>query len=136
MKKSQWKRKIWTWNVKSYAIYDYWLCVVHIKHSELSIVWLFIYSLCSYEWFLFVHNLKSDSTHHFFRNVCTKSGSLRFSVFRLLTNFVCLYAYEFWLSLCKIVRSSVILLLPLLNTTNTNLLWFSYIFQLEINPKN
>ena len=33
------------------------------------------------------------------RNACTKSGSLRF--------------YEFWLSLCKIVRSSVILLLPL-----------------------
>jgi hypothetical protein len=27
--------------------------------------------------------------------------------------FVCLYTYEFWLSLCKIVRSSVILLLPL-----------------------
>jgi hypothetical protein len=23
--------------------------------------------------------LKSDSTHHFFRNACTKSGSLRFS---------------------------------------------------------
>jgi hypothetical protein len=36
-----------------------------------------------------------------------------FTVFRLLTDFVCLYAYEFWLSLCKIVRSSVILLLPL-----------------------
>jgi hypothetical protein len=35
------------------------------------------------------------------------------SVFRLLTDFVCLYTYEFWLSLCKIVRSSVILLLPL-----------------------
>jgi hypothetical protein len=33
---------------------------------------------------------------YFFRNVCTKSGSLRF-----------------WLSLCKFVRSSVILLLPL-----------------------
>jgi hypothetical protein len=32
----------------------------------------------------------------------------------LLTDFVCLYTYEFWLSLCKIVRSSVILLLPLL----------------------
>ena len=31
-----------------------------------------------------------------------------------LTDFVCLYNYEFWLSLCKIVRSSVILLLPLL----------------------
>jgi hypothetical protein len=25
--------------------------------------------------------LKSDSTHHFFRNACTKSGSLRFSPF-------------------------------------------------------
>jgi hypothetical protein len=31
----------------------------------------------------------------------------------LLTDFVCLYNYEFWLSLCKIVRSSVVLLLPL-----------------------
>ena len=28
-------------------------------------------------------------------------------------DFVCLYNYDFWLSLCKIVRSSVILLLPL-----------------------
>jgi hypothetical protein len=35
------------------------------------------------------------------------------TVFRLLTDFVCLYNYEFGLSLCKIVRSSVILLLPL-----------------------
>ena len=57
--------------------------------------------------------LKSDSTHHIFRNACTKLGSLQFSVFRLLTDFVCLYNYEFWLSLYKIVRSSVILLLPL-----------------------
>ena len=32
------------------------------------------------------------------------------------TDFVCLYNYEFWLSLCKIVRSSVILLLPLFST--------------------
>ena len=39
-----------------------------------------------------------------------------FTVFRLLTDFVCLYNYEFWLSLCKIVRSSVILLLPLFDT--------------------
>ena len=39
-----------------------------------------------------------------------------FTVFRLLTDFVCLYTYEFWLSLCKIVRSSVILLLPLFRT--------------------
>ena len=41
--------------------------------------------------------------------------SLVFTVFRLMTDFVCLYNYEFWLSLCKIVRSSVILLLPLLD---------------------
>ena len=36
-----------------------------------------------------------------------------FRVFRLLSDFVSLYTYEFWLSFCKIVRSSVILLLPL-----------------------
>jgi hypothetical protein len=29
------------------------------KHSELSIFWLFIYSLCCYEWFLFVHCKKN-----------------------------------------------------------------------------
>jgi hypothetical protein len=43
-----------------------------------------------------------------------------FTVFRLLTDFVCLYNYEFGLSLCKIVRSSVILLLPLFNITCSN----------------
>jgi hypothetical protein len=36
-----------------------------------------------------------------------------FTVFRLLTDFFGLYTNQFWLSLCKIVRSSVILLLPL-----------------------
>ena len=40
-------------------------------------------------------------------------GHYVLTVFRLLTDFVCLYNYEFGLSLCKIVRSSVILLLPL-----------------------
>ena len=40
--------------------------------------------------------------------------------FRLLTDFVCLYNYEFGLSLRKIVRSSVILLLPLFNRTLHN----------------
>ena len=39
-----------------------------------------------------------------------------FPVFRLLTDFVCLYTYEFLLSHWKIVRSSVILLLPLFVT--------------------
>jgi hypothetical protein len=32
------------------------------KHSKLSIFWLFIYSLCCYEWFLFVHNLNTTNT--------------------------------------------------------------------------
>jgi uncharacterized membrane protein len=48
--------------------------------------------------------LKSDSTHHFFRNACTKSGSLRFSQFS-----------GCWLILSVyILMSSVILLLPLI----------------------
>ena len=42
-----------------------------------------------------------------------------FTVFRLLTDFVCLYTYEFWLSLWKIVGSSVILLLPLFKGCHT-----------------
>jgi hypothetical protein len=37
----------------------------------------------------------------------------QFSGFRLLTDCVCLYTYEFWLSRWKIVRSSVILLFSL-----------------------
>jgi hypothetical protein len=44
-------------------------------------------------------------------------GHYGFHSFRLLNDFVCLYTYEFWLSLCKIARSSVILLLPLLFTS-------------------
>jgi hypothetical protein len=54
--------------------------------------------------------LKSDSTHHFFRNTCTKLGSLQCSQF---SGCWLILSYEFWLSLCKIARSSVILLLPL-----------------------
>jgi hypothetical protein len=62
--------------------------------------------------------LKSDSTHHFFRNVCTKSGSLRCSQFSgCWLIFSIFLTDEFWLSLWKIVRSSVILLLPLLSHT-------------------
>ena len=39
--------------------------------------------------------LKSDSTHHFFRNACTSQGHYGFHSFPLLTDFVCLYNYEF-----------------------------------------
>ena len=35
-------------------------------------------------------SLKSDSTHHFFRNACTKSGSLRFHSFPVVDWF-CLF---------------------------------------------
>jgi hypothetical protein len=41
----------------------------------------------------------------------------------VLTDFVCLYNYEFGLSLCKIVRSSVILLLPLLTILSNRSSW-------------
>ena len=44
-----------------------------------------------------------------------------FTVFRLLTEFVCLYTYEFSLSLCKIARSSGILLLPLFTENNQHI---------------
>jgi hypothetical protein len=43
--------------------------------------WLF--SVCVLIWSAIItkYILKSDSTHHFFRNTCIKSGSLRFSQF-------------------------------------------------------
>ena len=48
----------------------------------------FVNNICKYKEFYLNRNesgrfgaLKSDSTHHFFRNACTKSGSLRFSQF-------------------------------------------------------
>jgi hypothetical protein len=53
------------------------------------------------------HNEMTD------RNRKLSGNTANLTVFRLLTDFVCLYNYEFGLSLCKIVRSSVILLLPL-----------------------
>jgi hypothetical protein len=65
----------------------------------------------------------------------------------LLTDFVCLYNYEFGLSLCKIVRSSVILLLPLLFhiipvgfyldsvCNNAVLLWNRYLQSHDLNKQ-
>jgi hypothetical protein len=44
----------------------------------------------------------------------------------LLTDFVCLYTYEFWLSLWKIVRSSVILLLPLFREEDLNVIFYQH----------
>jgi hypothetical protein len=48
------------------------------------------------------------------KNVKCDLATVTFPVFRLLTDLVCLLTYEFCLSLWKIARCSVILLLPLL----------------------
>jgi hypothetical protein len=49
-----------------------------------------------------------------------------FPVFRLLPDFVCLYTYVFWLSLCKIVQSSVILFLRLFDSfTVATMTWLT-----------
>jgi hypothetical protein len=60
-----------------------------------------------------------------------------FTVFRLLTDFVYLYTCEFWLSLCKIVRSSVILLLPYRKTVKFEITGphqiLEYIFYIYLN---
>ena len=69
--------------------------MIYIKHSS-------IYTRIQ-GWFTISLEMPVPSQSHYV-----------FTVFRLLTDFVCLYNYEFWLSLCKIVRSLVILLLPYL----------------------
>ena len=62
-----------------------------------------------------LHNLQYDEGGNHMAETETETERVItvFTVFRLLTDFVCLYNYEFGLSLCKIVRSWVILLLPL-----------------------
>ena len=55
-------------------------------------------------------------------------GHYGFHSLRLLTDFVCLYTYEFWFSLCKIIRSSVILYLPLF------ILYYYFIFNILFKP--
>jgi hypothetical protein len=91
-------------------------------------------SYCLFTWISQKKNI--IRVHQVSKTFCPKqrttTGTIKFitvfTVFRLLADFVCLYNYEFWLSLCKIVRSSVILLLPLFikvknkNTKNTTLL--------------
>jgi mannitol-specific phosphotransferase system IIBC component len=63
-----------------------------------------------------VSDSKRSTVFHTYINSLEMPVITVFTVFRLLTDFVCLYTYEFLLSLFKIVRSSVILLLPLFNT--------------------
>jgi hypothetical protein len=64
-------------------------------------------------YFCYVHIFYRIMKHNIGYGPVPSQGHYGFHSFPLLTDFVCLYNYEFWLSLCKIVRSSVILLLPL-----------------------
>ena len=71
--------------------------------------------------------VKSDSTHHFLGNACTKSGPLRFyQVLLLLTDIVCWLTYEFSPSLWKIARCSVICYFPYLQQVGgfLRVIWF------------
>ena len=52
--------------------------MLYISTIAYSKLYFIIWERICYMWF---GALKSDSTHHFFRNACTKSGSLRFSQF-------------------------------------------------------
>ena len=52
--------------------------VYHSNHR--SRFWMRSWGRMRKSYFLII-SLKSDSTYHFFRNACTKSGSLRFSQF-------------------------------------------------------
>ena len=68
---------------------------------------------------------------NFFGNACTKSRPIAiFSVFRLLTDFVCLLTYEFCLSLWKIARCSVILLLPLFTQVSLQTALYCWVCQI------
>jgi hypothetical protein len=55
-----------------------------------------------------------------------------FPVFRLLTDFVCLLTCEFCLSLWKIAKGSVILLLPLYTSYNVPVLFYQIVFILTV----
>ena len=109
-----------------FALYLIWECSVQLN-NWLRRVWRnqtirinhqlhilkFIRSTCQY-------------THLYQWTICEIFHSLIFCfcihisaliIFRWLTDFVCLYTYFFLLSLWKIVRSSIILLLPLFDIT-------------------
>jgi hypothetical protein len=75
--------------------------------------WIFLEDSICYTCYCF-----KNIQHHFFKCLYQVRVITVFTVVRLLTDFVCLYNYEFGLSLCKIVRSSVILLLPLVFLNN------------------
>ena len=81
----------------SFCVRPLWILYAWTSSLVTSLIWQLFYLLCSS---IVVNTvmvtagnfepswkgggfgaIKSDSTHHFFRNACTKSGSLRFSQF-------------------------------------------------------
>jgi hypothetical protein len=90
--------------------------------NYVKFVWQNKYSLLSYH---YITADKTQTQHHLQTWLCDKTiTNYIFSYLIMwlenyalylyyLTDFVCLYNYKFLLSLCKIARSSVILLLPL-----------------------
>ena len=73
--------------------------------------------------------LESRKAGHFFLLRCSLHKESMYKqdhCIPYLFHFVCLHTYEFWLSLCKIVRSSVILLVSLIiysTLYNTAIAW-------------
>jgi hypothetical protein len=70
--------------------------------------------------------LKSDSTHHFFRNACTKSGSLRFSQFSgcwlILSVYIIMHIHFIPVSGCVGRGPRSLLCLRAYNTVKTTLI--------------
>ena len=68
-----WALRIWCNNIN-----ERWAMIVFTRSIYLGWSWVHLDIASESGRF---GALKSDSPHHFFRNVCTKSGSLRFSQF-------------------------------------------------------
>jgi hypothetical protein len=105
---------LFSWFVSNQKIFDtIYMQTLYVKHSRIfpvSTIMLFYLILRSRKvWCLSPCSFWCDQIR-----VITV-----FTVFRLLTDFVCLYIYEFWLSLCKIVLDGLVCFgLAVLGQTN------------------
>jgi hypothetical protein len=99
------------WLVNDYAIYSLGHKLGTTKFEMDIFVLHRVFFLLKY---IHVCLIKSDSTHHFFRNACTKSGSLRFSQFPFVDwvyLFICLWVLTFPLKYCSECGNFVITLI-------------------------
>jgi hypothetical protein len=111
-----------TGNLTRMCTWFTWKCFWHLRHriwycfdnyfTYFVPVFKYCYSDSRSLWTVMsAGGLKSDSTHHFFRNACTQSGSLRFSQF----SGCWLILFVYIIMSFYFARSLVILLLPLFN---------------------